>query len=201
MGHMYSAATCTTPKTCTTCGATTGNAAGHTWKDATYTTPKTCAVCGETSGEPLTKPWETRDVEGGVEITGIGIVEASGNYVIPSEIDGKTVVGIGEYAFYYNTIKSIIIPDTVTYIGASAFSNVRELTTISIPSSVKQIGTNAFLPCASLSTVYILSSDLELGNYVFSSIYNRNCTLTIYAPATLMRKLMAYDAEIVEWNG
>ena len=47
--HIFSAATCTTPKTCS-CGATEGEANGHNWKDATCSDPKTCTVCGTTSG-------------------------------------------------------------------------------------------------------------------------------------------------------
>lgn len=47
--HSFSAATCTTPKTCS-CGATEGKASGHSWKDATCSEPKTCTVCGATSG-------------------------------------------------------------------------------------------------------------------------------------------------------
>ena len=47
--HSFSAATCTTPKTCS-CGATEGEANGHNWKDATCSDPKTCTVCGATSG-------------------------------------------------------------------------------------------------------------------------------------------------------
>ena len=48
--HSFSAATCTTPKTCS-CGATEGKANGHSWKSATCTSPKTCTVCGATSGK------------------------------------------------------------------------------------------------------------------------------------------------------
>ena len=48
--HQYNNATCTTPKTCNTCGATTGSAAGHSWQNATCTSPKTCKICGTTSG-------------------------------------------------------------------------------------------------------------------------------------------------------
>jgi hypothetical protein len=47
--HSWKAATCTTPKTCTTCGATEGNPA-HSWKSATCTAPKTCTSCGKTEG-------------------------------------------------------------------------------------------------------------------------------------------------------
>lgn len=51
--HTWVDATCTTPKTCSECGETEGNALGHTWVAATCTEPKTCSVCGATEGEPL----------------------------------------------------------------------------------------------------------------------------------------------------
>ncbi len=48
--HEWSAATCTTPKTCTLCGETEGIARGHEWHNANCTVPKTCAICGTTQG-------------------------------------------------------------------------------------------------------------------------------------------------------
>ncbi len=57
LGHLWAAATCTTPKTCSLCGATEGEALGHTWGDWKEITPavceiegqeeRTCSVCGE----------------------------------------------------------------------------------------------------------------------------------------------------------
>ena len=44
--HTYADATCTVPKTCTKCGATTGSALGHNWSGATCTTDNTCTRCG-----------------------------------------------------------------------------------------------------------------------------------------------------------
>ncbi len=52
-GHSWNAANCTTPKTCSKCGATEGTAAGHSWNSANCTTPKTCSKCGETEGKAL----------------------------------------------------------------------------------------------------------------------------------------------------
>lgn len=43
-------------KTCTACGKVYTkkiDALGHTWQEATYVAPKTCSTCGITSGEPL----------------------------------------------------------------------------------------------------------------------------------------------------
>ncbi len=48
--HIFSNATCTSPKTCKSCGDTEGNAIGHNWQNATCVSAKTCLVCGTTSG-------------------------------------------------------------------------------------------------------------------------------------------------------
>ncbi len=56
--HTWEEATCTQPKTCSSCGVTEGEPLGHTWKDATCTEPKTCTVCGETEGDALGHTWQ-----------------------------------------------------------------------------------------------------------------------------------------------
>lgn len=55
--HVWKAATCTEPKTCTECGETEGSPAGHTWTAATCTAPKTCNVCGKTEDSALGHTW------------------------------------------------------------------------------------------------------------------------------------------------
>lgn len=51
--HSWAAASCTTPKTCTICQMTEGDALGHECEDATCTEPKRCTRCGETFGYSL----------------------------------------------------------------------------------------------------------------------------------------------------
>ena len=51
VAHNWVAATCTTPETCSVCKATEGDALGHSWVAANCTTPKTCSVCGATEGD------------------------------------------------------------------------------------------------------------------------------------------------------
>jgi hypothetical protein len=60
-GHNWTAANCTTAKTCSICGKTEGSALGHDWADATCTTPKTCkrTGCTATDGSPLGHNWDT----------------------------------------------------------------------------------------------------------------------------------------------
>lgn len=59
--HNWTAANCTTAKTCSICGKTEGSALGHDWADATCTTPKTCkrTGCTATDGSPLGHDWDT----------------------------------------------------------------------------------------------------------------------------------------------
>lgn len=161
------------------------------------------------SSQPQTpevnEPWLTQDVEGGVEITGIGEKVSSGNYTIPSQINGKTVVGIGNQAFYYESgVKKITLPETLTYIGEQAFANAGGLTSVVIPSRVTSIKSNAFTSCTFLADVYIKSENISIDSHAFSTVYQRNVTLTIHAPSGVMNSMQArmlWDAEYEEWNG
>ncbi len=59
-----------------------------------------------------------------------------------------------ENVFYQNEkIEKIILPNTLTTIGASAFEDCTALTTIEIPASVETIREKAFYNCTSLQTV------------------------------------------------
>ena len=55
--HDWEKATCTSPKTCNSCGETEGNELGHSWKDATCAAPTTCRNCGKTEGSSLEHSW------------------------------------------------------------------------------------------------------------------------------------------------
>ena len=59
------------------------------------------------------------------------------------------------YAFYGNTsLTSVVIPDSVTSIGESAFEDCTGLTSVTIGNSVTSIGWGAFSECAGLTSVY-----------------------------------------------
>lgn len=69
--------------------------------------------------------------DGTAEIT--GYTGSATELVIPSEMDGYRVTGIGDNAFFLSTsLKSVTIPDSVTSIGASAFSRCDSLTKIAV---------------------------------------------------------------------
>ncbi len=64
-------------------------------------------------------------------------------------------------------ITEAVIPDTVTKIDDSAFSNRKNLRSVIIPDSVIEIGSSAFEDCTSLSSVTVPISVKEIGNYAF----------------------------------
>ena len=55
--HTWKAATCTSPKTCSLCKKTMGEALGHSWVDASCTAPQTCSVCKKTTQTALGHSW------------------------------------------------------------------------------------------------------------------------------------------------
>ena len=66
------------------------------------------------------------------------------------------------------TSASYSIPNSVTSIGWSAFSDCTSLTNITIPDGVTSIGNGAFSGCTSLTNVVIPNSVTSIGVYAFS---------------------------------
>ncbi len=105
-----------------------------------------------------------------IKITGYNI-EGGTDVVIPSQIYGKTVVAIGDNAFYdSNTgyglgITSVVIPNSVTSIGTNAFRR-NKLTNVTIPSSVTWIGINAFAS-NQITSITFPDTPITLGCRVF----------------------------------
>lgn len=90
--------------------------------------------------------------------------------LIPSELDGKTVVRIGEKAFKnYWWARTISIPNTVTSIGNSAFYRCSRLRNISIPSSVTSIEKAAFWNCTLAKTITLSENLISIGDSAFAS--------------------------------
>ena len=51
----------------------------------------------------------------------------------------KNITEIGDFAFAGTQITSVTLPATLNRIGASAFNNCKQLTTVTVPSSVKSL--------------------------------------------------------------
>ena len=80
------------------------------------------------------------------------------------------------YHLYLNgeEVKDLVIPNSVTSIGASAFHCCSGLTSLTISNSVTSIGSSAFASCSGLTSVTIPNSVTSIG----SSAFNRCSRLT-----------------------
>ena len=85
--------------------------------------------------------------------------------VIPSEIEGKPVTVISNLSYY--PMRSITLPDTITRIGSSAFSNCDQLEEITIPSGVTEIPYSAFGRCETLTKIVLPDSITKIENNAF----------------------------------
>lgn len=69
---------------------------------------------------------------------------ANAEIIIPTEINDKFVVKIGDNAFKDNdTLKSVTISEGIKDVGAGAFENCVNLATISLPTTIIHMGKNA----------------------------------------------------------
>lgn len=106
----------------------------------------------------------TTDDDGNATITGYtGYASA---LVIPSEIDGHTVVAIGGSAFANREgLYSVVIPDTVTSIGSSAFSGCSNLSEVKLSNNLTSIGNWAFRNCVSISSIHVPKTLTSIDTY------------------------------------
>ena len=68
-------------------------------------------------------------------------------------------------------LNSLVIPDSVTSIGNSAFNECDSLRSVVIPDGVTSIGDNAFQFCSSLNDIIIPDSVTSIGFGAFSYCY------------------------------
>jgi len=111
------------------------------------------------------------------------------NLVIPN-----SVTSIGSSAFYgCSGLTSVTIGNSVTSIGNNAFDSCHGLTSVTIPNSVTSIGSFAFDGCKGLTTIVSeIENPFAIGNDVFYSSGK-----DIYSTATLMvpeGKKSAYES-------
>lgn len=74
--------------------------------------------------------------------------------VVPAKLDGKRIVGVGDWAFSGNaTLTSVVLPMSLRTIGAGAFANCTALQSVNFPAALEKIKNRAFFGCSSLAEV------------------------------------------------
>jgi len=107
-------------------------------------------------------------------ITITGYTGTGGVVNIPSTIDGKSVVTIGEIAFaHQRKLTGVTIPSSVTSIEYYAFDSCYNLNTVSLPiDGLQNIEDYAFSACLSLANIAIPYSVTNIGSSAFSTCAN-----------------------------
>ncbi len=161
-----------TTKPVTTPQTTTVKTTKATTKKTTKTTPKTTTTA-KTTKKTTKKKTTTTKAEPVVSAEsdmakyfdyerygdGIVLTSYSGSVtelIIPSVIDGKKVVALGNDLFCENrTIKKVIIPEGVTTLESAVFLYAQNLREVQLPNSLEKICGNAFYGCSALEKLYI----------------------------------------------
>lgn len=124
------------------------------------------------SGDYIIDDWKINISEEG----NISISEYKGsseNVAIPDNFDGFPVVSIGEDAFKKkDSVISVTIPDSVTYIDRYAFYSCSKLKSVVIGKSVETISVCAFYDCKSLEKIVIPDSVKKIGSSAFYECEN-----------------------------
>lgn len=107
------------------------------------------------------------------ELGGIAITKYTGefeNVIIPDKLDGKTVVRIGEEAFYEcGHIVSVKISESVMEIGKGAFGWCINLVSANIPRGVTEIKSDVFFNCENLAGITIHDGVTKICSNAFDS--------------------------------
>lgn len=89
-------------------------------------------------------------------------------FIVADEINGCPVTAIESGAFRMSPVTKVVLPDTIEYIGMSAFLNCIYLNDIQLPKDLKYLGNSAFMYCTSLEDFDIDCPSLRLDPDTFN---------------------------------
>ena len=101
------------------------------------------------------------------KVTRIGEAAFHNSYSVKSVIIPSTITSIGDNAFAFTSIETIDIPNSVTSIGEGAF-DASDLSSIIIPSSITELSNRLFFQCRSLKTVKLPNTIKKISAECFS---------------------------------
>ena len=110
----------------------------------------------------------------GGEVTITDYIGKSEHVLIPDAIDGLPVTALGHRAFYEKTVTTVVVPDSVTEIGAACFSGDNYLVSLKLPDGLKRLPPASLESCMRLYD-FDLPQSLEK---IYSSVFEFNYYLT-----------------------
>ena len=119
---------------------------------------------------------------GKLKVKGIGTGAFMSSIVPKSIILPQSVTYIGEKAFHLSWLKSIELTDNVDSIGGGAFWGCNHLTSFIIPNKITSIRGNTFAYCERLASITIPRTVTSIGRYAFlgcSSLKKLNIPNTV----------------------
>ncbi len=142
-----------------------------------------CTVCGaynETEGLSY-----TLSPDGTTYSVSKGTAFRESLIVIPAEYNGKPVTAIDPSGFANSsTLKTIVLPNSITDIGEAAFSQCGRLKNIDLPDNIESIKEHTFYNCATLESINLPDNLTSIGYAAFTE-----CTMLseIHLPKGLSR--------------
>ena len=112
--------------------------------------------------------YKLTDDQSGISMKVVFKEKLPSKVVIPSEINGKPVVGLDQSAFLNcDNLTSIYIPDSVTKISSGCFSGCKNLERVRLPSDLKELNHRTFYNCSKLKNIELPTSINKMGFFVF----------------------------------
>jgi hypothetical protein len=129
--------------------------------------PVTAMAQAGISGKAVEADFQVEEYQTGVRI--VKYLGSGGEVIVPSMLDGKTVVSIGDFAFSHCvSLKSIVLPDGILGIGSDVFWGCSGLKSIELPQKLETIGANAFWECSALESIIIPETVKYIGYGAFA---------------------------------
>lgn len=129
---------------------------------------------------------------------------AGGTVEIPATLGGSPVTGIGMHAFAeYTSLKSVSMPESMTWIGNGAFAGCTGLESVALPAGLKSIGENVFYSCTSLTSVVIPDKVTSIGSLAFFGCLKLE-SITVPAGITTLASSFVYgctNLKKIEFKG
>ena len=127
----------------------------------------------------------------------------TGQLVIPDTIEGKSgkqycITGVDEMAFANNyQLTSLVLPDSMKYLGEGAFCNCVALTAVNIPEGVVTIPKACFGQCKKINELTLPSTVTTIGRLAF---YNCSSLKKLHVKANTPPTVdeAAFDANLAK---